>query len=272
MTIIQAIILGLIQGITEFLPISSSAHLVLIPSILNWHIPEETIFPFDVLVQLGTLVAVIFYFREDLWQIFIEVISGIRNKNPFETDYAKLGWLIILATIPAAITGVLIKELVEQTFNSTLATSIFLFFTAAILFFSERLAKTEKKLTVLTWVDALIIGFFQIFAVFPGISRSGMTIAGGLFRKINRKDAARFSFLMSLPVMIGAAVFSIPDLLQVPDLTSFLPMLFIGFSTAMLTGYISIRWLLKFLTDHGFMGFSVYCVIAGCIGIITSLV
>lgn len=267
MTIIQALILGFVQGITEFLPISSSGHLVLVPALFGWQIPQEQIFPFDVLVQLGTLVAVIFYFRKDLWQIITAVITGLLHKKPLETQQAKLGWFIVLATIPAVIAGVLVKDIVEKAFNSTLATALFLFLTAAILFLSEIRGHQEKVIKDMTWIDAISIGFFQVLAIFPGVSRSGSTIGGSIFLNFKRKEAARFSFLMSIPVMIGAGVFSVPDLLQIPDLNNFLPSMIIGFLVAMVVGYISIHWLLKFLTGHSLKGFALYCLAAGLLGL-----
>jgi undecaprenyl-diphosphatase len=267
MTILQALILGFVQGITEFLPISSSGHLVLVPALFGWQIPQEQIFPFDVLVQLGTLVAVIIYFWKDLWLIITAVISGLLHKKPFETQQAKLGWFIVLATIPAVIAGVLIKDIVESAFNSTLATALFLFLTAAILYLSEIKGHQQKTNEDMTWKNAIMIGFFQVLAIFPGVSRSGSTIGGSIFLNFKRKEAARFSFLMSIPVMIGAGVFSFPDLLRIPDLNSFLPSMIIGFLAAMIVGYASIHWLLKFLTRHSLRGFAFYCVAAGFLGL-----
>lgn len=271
MTIIQAIILGIIQGLTEFLPISSSGHLVLAPAIFGWQIPEAQIFPFNVLVQLGTLVAVIIYFWNDIWEIVIAVIQGLKNKKPFDSSKAKMGWLLVLATIPAVIIGVLLKDAVESAFGSSLATSLFLWGTAALLFFSETRGKQDKENKDMTWIDALIIGTFQALAIFPGVSRSGSTIAGGIFRGYNRKEAARFSFLMSIPVMLGAGVFSIPDLLEVPNLSSFIPSMAIGFITASIVGYISIHWLLQFLTKNSLKGFAIYCFFAGLLGLVISI-
>ncbi len=271
MTILQALILGVVQGITEFLPISSSGHLVLVPALFGWQIPQEQIFPFDVLVQLGTLVAVIVYFWQDLWQLVTAVITGLIKKQPFGSTQAKTGWFLVLATMPAVIVGVLVKDVVESAFNSSLATALFLWLTALILFFAEKTSQQIKSNQQMTWKDALGIGLFQVLAIFPGVSRSGSTIGGGMFLNFQRKEAARFSFLMSIPVMIGAGVLSIPDLLQIPDLNSFLPSMLIGFLAAMLVGYLSIHWLLKFLTGNSLKGFAIYCAAAGLLGIIISL-
>lgn len=268
MNYLQAIVLGVVQGITEFLPISSSGHLVLVPMFLNWNIPEEQIFPFDVLIQLGTLLAVIIYFRKDLWNILLGVINGVFSKKPFGNPSAVLGWQIVVATIPAVVIGIFLKDIVEQTFKSPLATALFLWGTALLLLLSEQVGKQIKTIQKTTWLDALIIGLFQVLSMFPGISRSGSTIAGGVLRNVKREDAARFSFLMSIPVMFGAGLLSIFDLLNIPDLTTFLPVLITGFIVAAVVGYVSIHWLLKFLIRNSLKSFAIYCFLIGLVAII----
>src|SRR5512133_3470377 len=141
MTLLQSLILGIIQGLTEFLPISSSAHLVLIPHLLGWQIPEAQVFPFDVLVQIGTLVAVILYFWTDLWVIIRGFIKALVDRKPFEGEPARFGWYLLLATIPAGIAGILIKDQVEAAFNSPTSTALFLFVTAALLILAELIGK-----------------------------------------------------------------------------------------------------------------------------------
>jgi len=264
MNIFQALILGIIQGITEFLPISSSAHLVITPYLLGWKIPEEQIFPFDVLVQVGTLVAVIIYFRRDLWNIILAVLVGIKNRKPFEDAQSRLGWYILLGTIPAGIFGLLVKDIVEQAFNSPRATAFFLIGTAILLIAAEKLGQRNRELDSLTWKDALLIGTAQALAVFPGISRSGATITGGMLCNFERRTAGRFSFLLMIPVMLAAGLLSLLDLYGVPDLFSFLPSILIGFITAGVVGYLAIHWLLSFLGKHSLYIFSIYCaVLAG---------
>lgn len=261
MTIWQAFIMGIVQGITEFLPISSSGHLVITPYLLGWSIKEEYIFTFDVLVQMGTLIAVIIYFWNYLWKIIVSVIKGVIEKKPFETQDAKLGWLIVLATIPAVFGGLFLEDLVKSTFHSMQITAVFLLVTALLLWFAERMSKQMNKMENLSTLDAFIIGCFQILAIFPGLSRSGSTIAGGILRKLKREEAAKFSFLMSIPVMFGAGVMSINDLLEIPNLSEFLPVLLVGFITSGLVGFISIHWLLKFLNKNKLGLFSIYCVV-----------
>ncbi len=259
MSIIQSIILGIVQGLTEFLPVSSSAHLVLIPYLFKWNLPASQVFPFDVLVQLGTLAAVILFFWQDLWLIIKEFISGIIKRKPFATLEARMGWYLILATIPAGLAGLFLKSKVEAAFSSPTLTALFLFVTAILLVIAEAVGRRQKNLSQLTWLDSLWIGVFQAVSIFPGVSRSGSTMAGGMTRQFDRPSAARFSFLMSIPIMLAAGALSVKDLLDVPNLSSFLPVMAIGFLTAGVVGYFSIRWLLSFIQKRSLIYFAVYC-------------
>jgi undecaprenyl-diphosphatase len=260
MTFLQALILGIVQGITEFLPISSSGHLVLTPFLFGWDIPADQKFSFDVLVQMGTLVAVFVYFWKDIRTIAIEFIQGLIKRQPFGTPQSRLGWYLILASIPAGIFGILLKDYVEEAFSSPILTAFFLIGTAALLFMGERLGKRNRTLTETNWKDALWIGAAQILALFPGVSRSGATIAGGMTRNLERKEAGRFSFLMSIPIMLAAGLYSALDLVNIPDLASFLPVLAVGFIVAAVVGYLSIAWLLSFLNRGSLKGFAFYCI------------
>jgi undecaprenyl-diphosphatase len=259
MTIIQSILLGIVQGITEFVPISSSGHLVLTPFVLGWHIPPEQAWVFNVLVQLGTLVAVIIYFWRDLLDIAAAFVEGLRRRQPFATPEYRMGWYIILATIPATLVGLILKDTVEAAFDSPRASAGFLLLTAALLLVAELAGQRQNKMVDLNWKDALIIGCFQILALFPGVSRSGATITGGMLRSLDRPAAARFSFLMSIPVMLGAGLLATIDLFQIPDLQALLPALSAGFLSSVVVGYLSIHWLLRFLTRRPLYIFSAYC-------------
>jgi undecaprenyl-diphosphatase len=260
MTFIQSILLGIIQGLTEFLPISSSGHLVIAPYLLQWQIPAQDAFIFDVLVQLGTLLAVIVYFRKDLWQIIVAVINGLIQRKPFSDPQARLGWFLVLATIPAVIAGLFFKHLVEKAFSSPLAAGLFLLGTAALLVTAELVGKRSKQVESVTWIDSLIVGLFQVVSLLPGVSRSGSTISGGMVRNLDRPSAARFSFLMSIPVMIGAGLVAVLDLIKIPNFTGQLPTLLAGFVTAAVVGYLTIRWLLSFLTKRSLYPFAIYSV------------
>ena len=270
MTIFQSIILGIVQGLTEFLPISSSAHLVITPMLFRWQIPQQQAFIFDVLVQVGTLVAVIVYFWRDLLGILQAVFQGLVQRKPFASPQARLGWFIVLATIPAGIFGMLIKDQVEQAFSSPLTAGVFLLVTAVLLTAGERFGKRTRSFDQLNWFDALWIGFFQAIAIFPGISRSGSTITGGMLKSFDRPSAARFSFLMSIPIMLAAGLLAVADLTQASGFASQVPTLLAGFITAAVVGYFSIRWLLAYLSHRSFYIFVVYCVIAGILTIILS--
>ena len=268
MTFIQAIILGIIQGLTEFLPISSSAHLVIAPYLLGWTIPEQQVLPFDVLVQLGTLLAVIVYFWSDLWAILKAFIQGLVKLKPFEDPLSRQGWLLILASIPAGLAGLLLKKAVDQAFQSVVATGVFLLVTALILTGAEWLGKRRRSLETLGWLDAVFMGVGQALAIFPGISRSGASMAGGLVRDLDRTAAARFSFLMSIPIMLAAGVVEIKDVMVTPGLSELFPMIGVGFVAAAVVGYFSIRWLLRFVTTHSLRPFAVYCTGLGLLVII----
>jgi undecaprenyl-diphosphatase len=263
MTIFQSIILGIVQGITEFVPISSSGHLVLTPFLFGWQIPQEYAWVFNVLIQVGTLVAVIIYFWRDLVHITISFLRGLQRKQPFSTPEGRLGWYLILATLPAVLVGLLLKDAVESAFDSPRATAYFLLLTAVLLVVGEIAGRRQNKMADLNWKDALVIGFFQILALFPGVSRSGSTITGGMLCSLDRPAAARFSFLMSIPVMLGAGLVAAIDLIQIPDLQVFLPTLSAGFLTSIIVGYFSIHWLLRFLARRPLYIFSAYCAAAG---------
>jgi undecaprenyl-diphosphatase len=263
MTIIQAFILGIIQGVTEFLPISSSGHLVIVPYLLGWTIPEEQAFPFDVLVQFSTLFAVLIYYRGDIIQIAKSMIDGVQTKKPFANVESRVGWLTILATIPAGAAGLLLKDTISDAFLNPQLAAISLLFTALILFLAEKIGKKLRQLNKLDWKDATVMGVAQALAVFPGISRSGSTIAGGLLRNLDRKTAGQFAFLMAIPIMSAAGVLSMIDLLSVPNADGFFGVLAVGFITSGVIGFFTISWLLKYISNHKLTPFALYCAILG---------
>jgi undecaprenyl-diphosphatase len=263
MSIFQAIVLGIVQGATEFLPISSSGHLVIVPWILGWELEPKAAFVFDVLVQLGTLLAVIFYFRADLWAIARAMSLGLLHRRPFEHPLSRRGYLLVLASLPAGAAGLVFKPAVEQSFGSPPAAGLFLLVTSLILAASERLGKRLAGLDQLSTADALVIGLAQALSIFPGISRSGSTIAGGLIRNLTRPEAARFSFLMSIPIMLGAGAVAALDAAAIPNLAAFLPGLAAGFFAATLVGYLSIRWMLAYVARRPLTVFIAYCFASG---------
>ena len=177
-----------------------------------------------------------------------------------------LGWYIIIATVPALVAGYLLKDTVEELFKQPmLQASIRLFSAAILLTLAELLTKKNRNLDSMTWLDALIVGLFQIIAVFPGASRSGTTISGGMFRSFDRPSAARFAFLMSVPVMLAAGGYEMLDVIQMPNLSDFLPLLAVGFVTAAVVGWFAIKWLIDYLSKRSLYVFAAYCAVVGTI-------
>lgn len=273
MTITQAIVLGIVQGLTEFIPVSSSAHLVLVPWLFGWSFDPDAAFVFDVLVQWGTLLGVFIYFWTDIWSIVGVVLKGLAQRKPFDSFEARLGWWMVLATIPAVVAGVLFKEQFEASFSAPMLVALFLFGTALILIIAERFGKRERDLSRLNTVDAIAMGFAQVLALFPGISRSGSTIGAGMLRQLDRTAAARFSFLMAIPVMLGAGVVAIKDLFDNTALLSTLVVpLLVGFLAAAISGYLCIRWLLAYLQRRSLAVFAIYCIVFGAANLIIALI
>ena len=265
MTIWQSILLGIIQGLTEFLPISSSAHLVLVPYLLDWQIPAKEAFIFDVLVQVASLLAVFIFFYRDLLAIIRASSIGLMQKQPFQDPNARTGWLLILATIPAGVLGLILKNAVERTFANPIYPAIFLLFTASFLFLAERVGKRVRNLEELNWKDAMWVGAAQALAIFPGISRSAAAISAGMMRDFERTSATRFAMLLSIPVMLAAGLLSCIDLLRLPNFPSLTIQFVPGFIASAITSYLSIRWLLRYLSRHPLYLFSIYCGMLGLI-------
>jgi len=265
MTLIQAIILGIFQGASEFLPISSTGHLVLVTYLFRWEFSQEEAFIFNVLVQFATLSAVIVYFRNDLINIARSMVKGITSGTLFQNENSKLGWFLFLATIPAGLVGILFKREFRLVFSSPTATAISLLITSLLLFLGELLGKRSRKFRDLSWIDALLIGLFQVLALFPGISRSGSTISGGLIKNFDRKSSARFSFLMAIPVMSAAGILALIDLIQTPSLLIQYPVYFAGFVASSIVGYIAIKWFISYLSRQSLYIFSGYCAVVGII-------
>ncbi len=271
MNFFNAVILGIIQGLTEFIPVSSTAHLLIAEYLMK--IPADTAsLAFSVIIQLGTTLALVLYFWKDLVAIFMETLTHLKGLGNFKglPENAKLGWYIIIATIPALLAGYFFKKLVDVLYTQQLIEASIRLFSAAILMaLAEFFASRKRKLDSMNWLDALIIGIMQIIAVLPGASRSATTISGGLLRGFDRPSAARFSFLMSVPVMIAAGAYEMLDVLKLPNLNQLIPLVLTGFVFAAIVGWFSIRWLLAYLNKNSLYAFVIYCAAAGfiCLGL-----
>jgi undecaprenyl-diphosphatase len=272
--LLKALILGIIQGLTEFIPVSSTAHLLIGQTLLG--LPaNDAMFSFLVLVQIGTIVSLLVYFWKDLSSILVDTLRNLGGMRDFKSlpDNAKMGWYILIATVPALLAGYLLKDAVEALFRlPLLEASIRLFAATILLTLAEWLTKKDRQLDSMTWLDALVVGLFQIVAIFPGASRSGSTISGGMFRGFDRPSAARFAFLMSVPVMLAAGAYEMLDVVRMPGLTEFLPALAVGFVTAVVVGWFAVRWLLNYLARRSLYVFSIYCGMVGVIVLIASLI
>ena len=255
MDIIQAISLALLQGLTEFLPVSSSAHLILLPALLGW---EDQGLAFDVAVHVGTLMAVVAYYRKDLVHIIGAWSLSIIGKGA--TDDSRLAWYVIVGTIPVGLVGISLPDSVEEAFRSPLviagATIVF----ALLLWYSEKQSKETR--TTITLLDAIIIGLFQALALIPGTSRSGITITAGLMTGLKRDQAARFSFLLSIPVITLAGMVKGLELYKSATIVQW-DMIAIGISLSAIVAYLSISWFLKLLSKIGMMPFVFYRLILG---------
>ena len=268
MSTIQAIFLGVIQGITEFLPISSTGHLTLAGKLMNLISPEnpEKWTAFMAVIQLGTLLAVIVYFWKDLILIakdfFKENISS-RKKIKEQSHNSMMGWFLIIATLPVAIIGLVFKHKIEGVFTKNLyVIAISLIVLAIILAIAEKTGKFNREMKSLKWYDALIVGIAQCFALIPGSSRSGTTITGGLFLGFTRETAARFSFLMSIPAVAASGLLEFYQSLKYINTQGVLNMA-LGTLAAAIVGYLSIELLLRFLKKNTTFVFIVYRIIVG---------
>lgn len=268
MNIFQSIILGIVQGLTEFLPVSSTAHLRIIPALLNWEDPGTA---YSAVIQLGTVFAVVVYFFSDLKKIYGSFFSDVprffKNEKPrLKSFEAKLGFWILFSTLPICFFGLLFKDPIEMGFVRSLnVVSFFLIFVSLLMVLAEKIGKQEKTLHKINFLDALWIGFAQSLALIPGVSRSGSTITAALFLGLKREDAARFSFLLSVPAVVLSGLLELKTfILSVKSGEELIWMnIIVGVVSAFLSGYFSIDFLLKYLKTHKIYVFVIYRVLLG---------
>jgi len=263
MNLLQAAVLGIVQGLTEFIPVSSTAHLLIGQVLLG--IPVDArLFPFHVIIQLGTLIALLLFFSADILKIVQAFALGIRNRTPFQDHESRLGWLVLVATLPALVAGFLLKGVVQTMFADPPAQAgVRLLVSAALLASVEHFGRHSRTLASATWMDALTVGLFQVLALFPGASRSGATIAGGILRGFDRPAAARFAFLMSAPILLAAGAYETVQVIELPGTHDFLPYLATGFLAAAVVGWLAIRWFMSYLHGHSLYPFAIYCAVLG---------
>jgi undecaprenyl-diphosphatase len=275
LSIIQAVVMGLTQGLTEFIPVSSSGHLIIVPWLFGW--PTESTFlgslEFTVILHMGTLLALLLYFWRDWVRIVPAGLATIRDRSFKGDPDRKMAWLIVAATIPAVIVGPLLNKTLETAVRAPALVALMLCVGAAIMWLAERWGARTREMDTITFPLAVGIGVAQVLALVPGISRSGVSISAGLFGGLTREAAARFSFMMATPVVAGAGLWEAKGLLA-HDTTAPSPeikLVVLGFITAALAGLLAIRFLLQFLKRWSLTGFIVYRVVAAVIVFIVIL-
>jgi undecaprenyl-diphosphatase len=259
MSLLEAIVLGLVQGLTEFLPISSTAHLRIAPELFGWKDPGAA---YSAVIQLGTVAAVLIYVRKDIVSLTAAFFRGLARREPFGTLESRLAWFVLVGTLPIGVCGLAFKKLIENEFRSLYVISGSLIVLALILFVVERAASHKRTLADMTWRDGILIGLFQALALIPGSSRSGTTMTGGLALGLRREDAARYSFLLSIPATTLAGVFELKHLLEATERPSALS-LWVGTLVAFGSGMAAIAWLLSYLRSRTMLVFVVYRVALG---------
>lgn len=274
MEIFAAIVLGIIQGLTEFLPVSSSAHLILVPWIAGWK-PEGLFF--DVSLHIGTAVAILAFFWAEWVELAKEVILGFAEGKPLGNPKRRLAWFLVVGTLPALAVGLTLEKSVEDNLRSPLVTVFTLIVFGALLYYAERLSRQDRSLDQFNWGDSIWIGLSQVLALIPGVSRSGITISTSMLRNTDRSSAARFSFLLSTPVIVGAGILQgwrFIKVLRHPVLVASAEagileikwaVLVAGIVSAAVTGFLCIRYFLRYLQSHSFVPFVVYRVILAVI-------
>ena len=260
MDALQAIVLGIVQGLTEFLPVSSTGHLRIVPAFLGWEDPGAA---FTAVTQLGTMAAVLLYFREDLWRIATTWLRSLREPELRPTLDARMGWYIGLGTIPIAIFGLVFKDQIEEGARSLYLIGTTLIVLGLLLLLAEKVATHERPLERINRRDAIVIGFAQACALVPGVSRSGATLTAGMFLGFDRTSAARYSFLLSVPAVVLSGLF---ELRKIGDEggAGFVPTA-IATLLAFIVGYATIAFLLRWLTSHSTAIFVAYRVLLGAL-------
>ena len=257
MTILEAVILGLVQGVTEFLPISSTAHLRIVPALLGW---DDAGAGFTAVLQLGTLLAVVAFFARDLAEMARAAFAAVRDPASRRSPAVRLLLCVVIGTVPVVVAGVLLKDAIHGVFRTLPVIAAALIAVAVALAFVERNARHHRVLADLTLRDAVLVGCAQALALIPGVSRSGITLLAALMVGFNREAAARFSFLLSIPAIAGAGIFEMKHVLR--SQAAGLPLV-VGLVTCAIVGYASIAWLLRFLRTRTTLPFVVYRIALG---------
>jgi undecaprenyl-diphosphatase len=262
-SVFEAIVLGLVQGLTEFLPISSSGHLRVVPAFAGWPDPGAA---FTAVIQLGTMAAVLLYFRRDLWNILVAFLRELRVPHRERSPDAKLGWYILLGSIPIAVVGYAFDDQIASGARDLYLTGTMLIGFSLVMLVADRLGKRDRPIRALDARDGIFVGLAQTLALIPGVSRSGATISAGLLRGFDRAAAARFSFLLSVPAVVGSGVYQLKELGG--DTGTSTEATVIATLIAFVSGYAAIAWLLRYLATHTLSIFVIYRIPLGILVIV----
>lgn len=270
MTYLQAAILGIVQGLAEFLPISSSGHLALLQYFFG--VEADSVLLFTVMMHVGTLVSVFIIYRKDIWALILELIDTIKDictgKGPRinSSPMRRMGFMIIVATIPTALIGLIFEDFFESLYASIVSIAIGLIFTGIILFVAERMGKSDKGPMEMKWRHAIFIGIMQGIAICPGVSRSGSTLFGSLISGLKREFAVEFVFLISIPSILGSVVLEMPKALAEGMDASMVGPLIVGVILAALSGIFAIKAMIKVVSNKRLIGFTIYVwIVAACV-------
>lgn len=265
MTIWEAIVLGIVEGVTEFLPISSTAHLTIMEKLMGYSINDPDITAFTAIIQVGAVLATVIYFRRDITRIALAWLEGLRDaKKRTNHDY-KFGWAVIVGSLPIAVVGLLFKDQIETTLRSLWFVAIALIVWSGVMWVADRTAKQTRHENVVSQKDTLFIGIAQCLALIPGISRSGATMSAGLFRGLDRLTVTRLAFFLSIPALLAAGLLQTISRYDVISSGVGWPATLVGMATSFIVAYVAVAWLLKYITKHSYTIFIVYRLILGSI-------
>jgi undecaprenyl-diphosphatase len=266
MSILQAIILGITQGLTEFAPVSSSGHLILVPWLFGWSIVEDAEFnkTFDVALHLGTLVGAVLYFRRDLWRYLVAWLGSIARRS-IRTQDERLAWALVIGTLPGAIVGAVFEDVIQDRLGAPALIAVMLAVFGVVLYVVDKRAPVRRSFDTLSTRDGLVLGVAQALALQPGVSRSGVTITVGRLMGIDRESAARFSFLLSIPIIAGAGLYKSIDVVQAGLPPGTTPAFFWGMVSSAVSGFVVIAFLLSFLRREDFFIFMVYRIVVAAL-------
>lgn len=262
MDLLHAIILGIIEGLTEFLPVSSTGHLMIVEKLMGYQIDDTGILAFTAIIQIGAIAAAVVYFWSDISRLAMAWWKGLLDEKERKSDY-RLGWYVIYGSLPIAVVGLLLKNQIETTFRSLWVIVTALIVWSLVMWWADKKSKEERHEQDITLKDALIIGATQCVALVPGVSRSGATIAAGLFRGLDRSTATRISFFLGIPALVAAG--SLEAITQSKNISEGVgwPATIVATLVSFAVGYVAIAWLIKFVSNHNFSLFVAYRVVLG---------